>query len=155
MDLRQTFREGFPNNVKDELAEVDKFYPDFLTVRKAVADAQGSGGEFVPGQLTNASRMVGKEIKSSEGRSPLYDLSFGGESAIGNTGSSQELLGTWRKLMQLSPPMVPMQYAGRFATGQTLKQRGAQAVVDSPIAQMLRRTDLVGAGRVGAAAYEE
>lgn len=149
--LRQTLRQGLPDENLAKLIEVDAAYPNYLAAMRASSRAAENKGVFTPQQLIQAGRQVGGVTKAGTGRAPLQDIATAGTETVGQKIGGQPLE-FMRRLAGAFPSPPGMRGAGQMLLGQTGPQKAATRYAYDPMAELLR--GYVSPARIGAA-YEE
>ena len=151
-DLRTTLRKGLPDDVQKGLLAVDKKYPAYLAVKKAVHKSRKNAGEFTPNQLATDAGIVGGETLGATGEAALLKQAVEAEKLVG-TPKHGELVGLLRRIASIAPTPLPLQTMGNMVLGQTMPQKGATAaarkVAETAVGKALR--EYASGARIGSA----
>lgn len=136
-EVRGDIRLSLPEASQEMLTRMDRFYPDYLVVKKASKAAAKDKGKFDVNQLTGAVKSVGSDTKVAMGKGPLQKALQQGAETVGRKEGGAPL--EWfRRLATAFPSVVPVETGMKAALGQTSGQRVLRSAGD-PVAEALRK----------------
>lgn len=143
--IRQTYREGLPEQAAAGLAKIDAKYAGYLGVKKAVAKADRDGGVFTPKQLSDSTKSVAGETRTALGTKPLEDVTSDSLATVNRTDVAEgDIIGAVKRFMLMAPTPVPMKATGDVLLGRTAPQRLIQKA--NPLVNALRQNSPITAG---------
>ena len=141
---REGLRNTLPDVGKTELKALDNQYGKYLVVKKAGAAAADNKGNFTPQQLMNSVKTVGGETRTFTSQAPLQKLADEAMDTVGRTEPAI-LQDIQKGLIAKFPTHQPtMDLGGRLTMGETAPQKALGRVINSPIAEALRKAGVRG-----------
>lgn len=151
--MRADLREAVSPEARDMLKKVDSKYGEYQAVQRAAttSNAMQSMGEFTPENLLTGAKGASSRSRAFTGEAALQDVAQEGLETVGKK-LPQPIIDVQKAFASIGdvPAIDPVLEAGRkVALGQTLPQKGGQALADA-----LRKYGLTG-GSLGAAIENE
>jgi len=105
-DMIDLYRGNLDEPVLKELAKVDQYFPNYLSVKKAGFSAKNNFGRFTPQQLMTASSQVGGIDNWAQKLLPLQEMAESGLKTVGrkDSGMATGLANMLSKDMGSIPP---------------------------------------------------
>lgn len=154
-NVRLKLRESLPTEAKKELLDLDANYGKYLVVKKAGANAKESKGSFTPKQFMDSVKQVGGETRTFIGTAPLQGYA---DAALASVGRIEPAIlqdinkGVIAKTPTHQPTMDAM---GRAVLGETAPQKALNRVLQSPLADRLRKMGVRGGAAGGAIGQQD
>lgn len=131
-EVRKSLRKSLPEENRKLLEKMDKLYPDFKVLEKAVEKASYGDGVFTPKDL-NTSMKVGRPGKAPRGKAPMQQDMKEGKELFETTGLTPSIGFMARAATSVDSPNSIMRGIGNITLGNTSPQRF--------LADLLRRAE--------------